>query len=97
MLTAGTLAGGQELIASWLAKDRNKHGNYFTARVPKMAVYGAFVSAPMGHVMIWMLQKVFANRTSLKSKILQILASNLIVRLPLPSPCISGPCRSIHS
>jgi hypothetical protein len=81
-LTAGTLAGAQELIASFLAKDRNKHGNYFTSRVPKMAAYGAFVSAPMGHVMIWMLQKVFANRTSLKSKILQILASNLIVRSP---------------
>ena len=64
-----------------MAKDRNKHGNYFTSRVPKMAAYGAFVSAPMGHVMIWMLQKVFANRTSLKSKILQILASNLIVCL----------------
>jgi hypothetical protein len=79
VLTAGTLAGAQELIASFLAKDRNKHGNYFTSRVPKMAAYGAFVSAPMGHVMIWMLQKVFANRTSLKSKILQILASNLII------------------
>lgn len=80
MLTAGTLAGAQELIASWLAKDRNKHGNYFTSRVPKMAVYGAFLSAPVGHFLIWFLQKVFSNRTSLRSKILQILASNLIVR-----------------
>ncbi|KAJ3500961.1 hypothetical protein NM208_g17035 [Fusarium decemcellulare] len=41
MLTAGTLAGAQELIASWLAKDRNKHGNYFTARVPKMSALRA--------------------------------------------------------
>jgi uncharacterized membrane protein (GlpM family) len=80
MLTAGTLAGLQELIASVLAKDRNKHGNYFTSRVPKMAAYGALVSAPLGHVLIWALQKAFHNRTSLRAKILQILVSNLIVR-----------------
>lgn len=88
MLTAGTLAGLQEVIASWLAKDRNKHGHYFTSRVPKMAAYGALLSAPMGHVLIWLLQKTFRNRTSLKSKILQILVSNLIVRSipPPPSP-----------
>ena len=79
MLTAGTLAGGQELLASWLAKDRNKHGNYFTSRVPKMAAYGAFVSAPLGHFMIWCLHKAFSKRTSLRAKIMQILVSNLIV------------------
>lgn len=80
MLTAGTLAGSQELIASFLAKDRNKHGNYFTSRVPKMAAYGALVSAPLGHFLIWLLQLTFRGRTSLKSKILQIVVSNLIVR-----------------
>lgn len=79
MFTAGTLAGAGELMASWLAKDRNKHGNYFTARVPKMAAYGAIVSAPLGHFLIWLLQKVFHGRTSLKAKVLQILVSNLIV------------------
>lgn len=82
MLTAGTLAGAQELIASWLAKDRNKHGNYFTSRVPKMATYGALVSAPLGHFLIWALQKTFKDRTSLRSKIMQILVSNLVVCLP---------------
>jgi hypothetical protein len=86
MLTAGTLAGSQELLASWLAKDRNKHGNYFTSRVPKMAAYGALVSAPLGHFLIWVLQKIFSGRTSLRAKIMQILVSNLIVRFPvLPS------------
>ncbi len=85
MLTACTLAGTQELLASWLAKDRNKHGNYFTSRVPKMAAYGALVSAPLGHFLIWCLQKAFRGRTSLKAKILQILVSNLIVRSYLPS------------
>ncbi|OTA66811.1 integral membrane protein [Hypoxylon sp. EC38] len=79
MLTAGTLAGLQEFLASWLAKDRNKHGNYFTARVPKMAAYGALVSAPLGHFLIWCLQKAFKGRTSLRAKIVQILVSNLVV------------------
>lgn len=81
MLTSGGLAAAQELLASWIAKDRNIHGHYFTSRVPKMAVYGAFISAPLGHVLISILQKIFAGRTSLKAKILQILASNLIVSL----------------
>ena len=86
MLTAGSLAGTQELLASWLAKDHNKHGHYFTSRVPKMAAYGALVSAPLGHVLIWILQKIFKGRTSLRAKILQIIVSNLIVRPPSPLP-----------
>jgi hypothetical protein len=79
MLTSGTLSGLQEFLASWIAHDKNVHGHYFTSRVPKMAVYGAFVSAPLGHVMISLLQRLFAGRTSLKAKILQIITSNLIV------------------
>lgn len=79
MLTSGSLSATQELLASWIAKDRNAHGNYFTSRVPKMAAYGAFVSAPLGHLLISILQKAFSGRTSLKAKILQIVASNLIV------------------
>lgn len=79
MLTSGGLSGASELLASWIAKDRNKNGHYFTSRVPKMAAYGAFISAPLGHILISILQKMFAGRTSLKAKILQILVSNLIV------------------
>lgn len=79
MLTSGSLAALQEVLASWLAHDRSKHGHYISSRVPKMAVYGAFISAPMGHLLIGLLQRIFANRTSLKAKILQILTSNLIV------------------
>lgn len=59
MLTSGSLAALQEFLASWIAKDRNKSGHYFTSRVPKMAVYGAFISAPLGHVMISLLQNTF--------------------------------------
>jgi Mpv17 / PMP22 family len=83
MLTSGSLAALQEVLASWLAHDRSKHGHYFSSRVPKMAAYGALISAPLGHLLINMLQKLFANRTSLKAKILQILLSNLIVSLTL--------------
>ena len=81
MLTSGSLAATQEVLASWIAKDKSKHGHYISTRVPKMAVYGAFISAPLGHVLITILQKLFAGRTSLKAKILQILVSNLIVRI----------------
>lgn len=85
MITSGTLAGLQEFLASWIAKDRSKHGHYFTSRVPKMAIYGAFISAPLGHVMISILQRLFAGRTSLRAKIMQIIVSNLIVRLEVGS------------
>lgn len=80
MLTSGTLAALQEVLASWIAKDVSKNGYYVNSRVPKMAVYGAFISAPLGHFLIHMLQKLFSGRTSLTAKIMQILASNLIVR-----------------
>ena len=80
MLTSGSLAALQELLASWLAHDLSEHGHYFSSRVPKMAVYGAFISAPLGHFLIHILQRVFAGRTSLRAKILQIIVSNLVVR-----------------
>jgi hypothetical protein len=79
MLTSGSLAGLQELLASWIAHDRNKSGGYFTSRIPKMALYGAFISAPMGHFLNRILNHFFMKRTSVKAKVLQILASNLIV------------------
>lgn len=81
MLTSGTLSALQELLASWIAHDRSRNGHYLSTRIPKMAVYGAFISAPLGHVLISLLQKLFAGRSSLKAKILQILVSNLIVRI----------------
>lgn len=51
-----------------------------------MAIYGAFISAPLGHFLIHILQRVFSGRTSLRAKILQIIVSNLIVRLPSSYP-----------
>ncbi|KAI9686180.1 MAG: hypothetical protein M1822_003835 [Bathelium mastoideum] len=79
MLTSGTLAGLQEILASWIANDRNRDGHYFTSRIPKMAIYGAFISAPLGHLLINILQKLFSGRSSVRAKILQIVVSNLIV------------------
>lgn len=79
MLTSGALSALQEVLASFIAGDRNRHGSYFTPRVPKMAVYGSLISAPLGHILVTALQKGFANRTSTRAKILQILVSNLIV------------------
>ncbi|PNS19227.1 hypothetical protein CAC42_2404 [Sphaceloma murrayae] len=79
MLTSASLSATQELLASWIAKDRNKNGHYFTSRVPKMAAFGAFVSAPMGHLLVGILQRIFAGRTSLKAKVLQIIFSNLVI------------------
>ena len=85
MLTSGSLAGLQEVLASWIAKDVSKHGHYFSSRVPKMAAYGAFISAPMGHFLIKILHWLFSGKTSLKSKIAQILVSNLFVSFSLQS------------
>ncbi|KAI9823634.1 MAG: hypothetical protein M1832_002415 [Thelocarpon impressellum] len=101
MLTSGGLAALQELLASWIAHDRSKNGHYLTPRVPKMAIYGAFVSAPLGHVLITILQKMFANRTSLRAKVLQILVSNLIVSpiqntVYLASMAIIAGARTFH-
>lgn len=84
MLTSGTLAGVQELLASWLAHDRSKHGHYFSSRIPKMMAYGALISAPLGHALIGVLQWLFSNRTSLRAKVLQIIISNLVVCAAIP-------------
>jgi len=79
MLTSGALSALQEVLASWLAHDKSKHGHYFSSRVPKMAAYGAFISAPLGHMLISILQWLFAGRTSVRAKVFQILVSNLVV------------------
>ncbi|KAK5081914.1 hypothetical protein LTR70_009249 [Exophiala xenobiotica] len=101
MLTSGSLAGLQEIIASWLAHDRSKHGHYFSSRVPKMMAYGALISAPLGHALIGLLQWLFSNRSSLKAKIMQILISNLVVSpiqntVYLASMAIIAGARTFH-
>ncbi|PKX99968.1 hypothetical protein P168DRAFT_293848 [Aspergillus campestris IBT 28561] len=101
MLTSGVLSGLQEFLASWIAHDVSKHGHYFSARVPKMLLYGMFVSAPLGHLLVGILQKIFAGRTSLKAKVLQILVSNLLVSpiqngVYLASMAVIAGARTVH-
>ncbi|KAI5481506.1 protein of integral membrane protein, Mpv17/PMP23 family [Pseudohyphozyma bogoriensis] len=45
----------------------------------KMAGYGFFISAPLGHTLLALLQKVFAGKTSARAKVLMILASNICI------------------
>ncbi|KAJ9206464.1 hypothetical protein DTO166G4_7994 [Paecilomyces variotii] len=101
MITSGFLSAVQELLSSWIAHDISKHGHYFSSRVPKMALYGSFISAPLGHLLVGILQKIFAGRTSLKAKILQILVSNLVISpiqnvVYLSSLAIITGARTIH-
>ena len=44
-----------------------------------MALYGFFVSAPLGHVLVGLLQKAFAGKVGLKHRLGQLLASNLLI------------------
>lgn len=101
MLTSGSLAGLQEVLASFIARDGGKHGHYFNSRVPKMAAYGAFISAPLGHFLIHILQRLFAKRTSLTAKIMQILVSNLVIApiqnsIYLASMAVIAGARTFH-
>jgi len=45
----------------------------------KMAAYGMFVSAPLGHLLVGRLQRAFVGKTGTRWKIAQILSSNLLV------------------
>ena len=50
-----------------------------TPRAFAMAVYGAFISAPLNHVLVGRLQKAFAGKTAPKDRVLQILANSFFV------------------
>ncbi|KAJ8297103.1 PXMP2/4 family protein 3 [Rhodotorula toruloides] len=45
----------------------------------KLGLYGFFVSAPLGHSLLAILQKAFAGKTSARAKLGMIVASNLFV------------------
>jgi hypothetical protein len=91
-LTTGGLSFLQEVLASNLAGTPIQHPSKrapvyehalartrINAKAFKMLLYGALVSAPLGHVLVGALQRAFAGKTSGKAKLAQILASNLIV------------------
>lgn len=67
-------------MASYAAGEKDpKTNSYISNRVPLMALYGFFVSAPLSHYLVMALQRAFRGRTSPLWKIAQILASNLLV------------------
>jgi hypothetical protein len=63
--------------ASWLL--HALAGTHVDLKALKMALYGFFISAPIGHVLIGALQKAFAGKTGTGVKIAQIVANNLLV------------------
>lgn len=88
--TSATLNALSELIASVVAGDKDpKTGSYISSRVPKMALYGFFISAPLSHYLILALQKAFRGKQGALWKILQILASNLIISPIMSSVFVS--------
>ncbi len=95
MLTSGALQAGQEYLASYLTGMKNANGGYFTDRTIKMSIYGIFVQAPLSHVLVLKLQKLFAGRTGFKAKALQILCSNLTVSSSLLLESTAGADSSI--
>jgi peroxisomal membrane protein 2 len=78
--TSATLGAVSELLASVLAGEKDPvTGSYYSSRVPKMALYGFFISAPLSHYLILGLQKAFRGKTGVLWKLAQIVASNLVV------------------
>lgn len=49
------------------------------SRAAKMGIYGAFISAPMNHVLVGKLQKLFAGKTSTRARLLQLLVGNVFI------------------
>jgi hypothetical protein len=52
---------------------------HIDSKAIKMALYGFFVSAPMSHFLVGILQKAFAGKSGLKARLGQLLASNLLI------------------
>ncbi|PPQ67060.1 hypothetical protein CVT25_005661 [Psilocybe cyanescens] len=90
-ITTGTLCFLQEVLGSNLAGTPVKVSKdsshlvrvlaraHVDTKAVKMAIYGFLVSAPLSHVLIGLLQRAFAGKTSVQSKIAQILASSLLI------------------
>jgi len=94
MITSGVLSFLQDILASHLAQlpkrnlkapndlsliTRWSEVSKIDSRAIKMAAYGAFISAPMGHLLVGFLQRAFAGKTSNFAKFAQVLASNLFI------------------
>ncbi|KAF9822076.1 hypothetical protein IEO21_00070 [Rhodonia placenta] len=91
-ITTSVLQFLQEVLATHLAgeraprvsKDAPAYAHALAAakinpKAYKMALYGFCVSAPLGHTLVGLVQKLFAGKTSLAAKIGQLLLGNLVV------------------
>ncbi|CAJ2506061.1 Uu.00g001910.m01.CDS01 [Anthostomella pinea] len=78
-LIAAMIGAMQELVASWVAKDCSGNGSYFTSRVPKTAVYAAFIGVSVGRILGWVVYNIFGGYPSLGMRIVQIIVSNLMI------------------
>jgi len=90
-LTSGTLSWVQEYAAGKIVGLRPKLAPGEATGLPpldwvkknerafKLAAYGAFISAPLSHFLMGILQKTFAGATGTQAKVKMILASNLFV------------------
>ncbi|KAH8731833.1 hypothetical protein GQ44DRAFT_755216 [Phaeosphaeriaceae sp. PMI808] len=79
MATAAVRSAGEEFLASWLAKDRNKYGHYYTSRIPKHAAYGSLIHIPITNCLLKGARYLFRGRTSPTSRFLAILFGLLVV------------------
>jgi len=90
--TSGVFSFLQEVLGSNIAgvpvtrppKDASALAHILAAahidsKAIKMAIYGAFINAPMSHYLVGALQKAFAGKDSAKDKVAQILANNLLI------------------
>lgn len=79
-ITSGVLNAISEVLASYLAGEKDpRTGSYISSRVPKMALYGFFVSAPLSHYLVSALQRAYRGKTGALWKIAQIVTSQLLV------------------
>ena len=58
---------------------RSLQSIHLNAKAIKMAIYGFLVTAPLSHVLVGLLQKAFAGKTSPRARAVQLLANNLFV------------------
>ncbi|KAI0734505.1 hypothetical protein C8Q72DRAFT_873040 [Fomitopsis betulina] len=91
-VTSGVLQLFQEVLATHFAgvparkvpKDAPLYAHALArakieSKAPKMTLYGMLVSAPIGHVLVGVTQRLFAGKTGLSAKIGQLLVANLVV------------------
>ncbi|KAF4969724.1 hypothetical protein FZEAL_10179 [Fusarium zealandicum] len=82
MMASASISTMTELLSSYLAYSRPGYGPTVTSRVPKMAIYGGCISAPLSHFLMTTLQRMLKGRTGSGAKLLQALLTYLMV-LPI--------------